>query len=109
MAAAKDDRMTDKEIAAESGPLYDPGRAYQWVLAYGWVLVGYYVRHETPMRIRVAHASYYRVDRQTHAKLCTEGAAPNVAWHYLGSREITAPHILHAGPYCGEVHRVRTP
>ncbi len=103
--AQKRDRMGADELAEESGPLYETGRPYLWVLSYGWCIVGFYVRHETPLRIRVAHASYYASAGKPHAQMAREGAGPDIKWRYAGREEISAPHVLHVMEYHAEVHR----
>lgn len=99
------EKLTDEEMAQEQAPLYEPGRPYLWVLTHGWCMVGFYVRHETPLRIRVAHASYYATAGVPHSQLAREGPGPGIKWRYLGRGEITVPHVIHATDYHAEVHR----
>lgn len=90
-------------LAAPS--LYQPGKPLQWVMSYGWVLVGFYVRHESPLKVRVAHANYYIRAGKTHADLAREGAGDETKWCYLGNTEISVPHVLFTDEYFGEVPR----
>lgn len=104
MSKAKRDRLDEKELmAAAERPLLQPGLPYQFIMTYGWVVVAFYVRHETPLTIRVAHCSYYQNAGKTHAQLAREGGA--AAWRYEGNTTLTTHHILRVVEYHGEVPR----
>lgn len=86
-------------------PFYEPGKPYLWVLGFGWGIVGFYVRHETPLKIRVCHASYFHQAHKSWADLARTGGASNTEWRYLGDELVTDIHVIHVAPYHGEVHR----
>ncbi len=99
------DRLTEDELAAHHQPFYTPGVPYQWILPFGWVVVGFYVRHENPLTIRVAHANYYGQAGKTHAALALEGGGSETTWRYMGGRLIPANSFVSVGIYNGEVPR----
>jgi hypothetical protein len=101
----KRDRLKPEELLAFKQPLYEPGLPYIWTLTFGWACVGFYVRHETPLRIRVAHANYFKNAQKSYADLARTGGATNTEWRYLGNYEITVPHIIGTGEYLAEVPR----
>jgi GrpB-like predicted nucleotidyltransferase (UPF0157 family) len=108
--AVKQSRMTAEEVAEwNARPFYREGVPYQWVMSYGWVIVGYYVGPgPTPLEIRVAHASYYRsAGNQTHASLATNGGNDSTAWEYFGDRLINRTQVQGVSEYHGEVRNGR--
>jgi GrpB-like predicted nucleotidyltransferase (UPF0157 family) len=113
MAKAKTatrDVMTPDEVAEwNARPFYREGVPYQWVMSYGWVIVGYYVGPgPTPLEIRVAHASYYRsAGGQTHASLAANGGNEQTTWEYFGDRLINRTQVQGVSEYAGEVRRAR--
>jgi hypothetical protein len=107
---AKQDRMTADEVREWCGtPFYREGVPYQWIMSYGWVIVGFYVGcGPTPLEIRVAHASYYRsAGNQTHAALATQGGNDSTAWEYFGDRLINRTQVMGVSEYHGDVKRSR--
>lgn len=107
-ARPKQDRMTAEEVAEWTAtPFYREGVPYQWIMSYGWVIVGFYVGPgPTPLEIRVAHASYYRsAGGQTHAALATGGGNADTSWEYFGDRLINRTQVQGVSEYRGEVRR----
>lgn len=106
MARANEFRkeLLPQEKAALAGkPFYVEGKPYRWILSFGWVVVGFYVCHETPLTIRVAHCSFIRQAHKDWGAFAVEGAAPNTEWRYEGNTLLTVPHILRVSEYMGEV------
>ena len=103
---AKRDILTAAEIENELAiKALVPGEPYQFILGFGWVLVGFYIKHETPLLIRLAHCNYYRNGKKPHSEIATDGAARDAEWRYFGQRVVNINHVLDFGPYNGEVPR----
>lgn len=99
-------KLTPEELqAARDYKFYVPGRPYLWVLSYGWCMVGFYVEHTTPLRIRVEHGNYYRNAHKSHAELAREGPKPETEWRYVGRDEISFHHVIHVFEYMADVPR----
>lgn len=105
--AAKEwkDGLSAEEMAAEQGPLLIPGRPYLWVMTHGWGIVAFYVRWETPLRVRVAHANHFHEAKKDYGALAQEGAGKDCQWRYEGSAELTFPHLIRWYRYHGDVPR----
>lgn len=101
------DRMTDAELAEEATPLLVPGRPYLFVMGFGWSIVAFYVRHETPLTIRVAHANHFRNAHKDYGLLITEGAGDDCEWRYEGRAHLSVTAIQRITTYAGEVPRAR--
>ena len=101
----KQDRLVPAELAKFSGPLYRPCVPYQWVMTYGWGIVGFYVRHDDPLHILVAHANYFLRAGKDYGRLAREGGGEETSWCYRGTSLLTVPQIIHVCEYFGEVPR----
>lgn len=104
------DKLTAEEIeviAPQSKPAYEVGRAYQWVLTQGWVVVGFFVGHgHTPFELRCVHLNYYRsAGNQTHAQLAQNGGNEATEFEYSGNGFINFGQIIYCVEYNGEVPR----
>ncbi len=102
----RDILMQEEVIHCSEKVLYQAGLPYLFVMSYGWAIVAFYVRHENPLRIRVAHANFFRQANTDYGTL-TEGAPDNCEWMYIGNSVLTEPHILRADEYFGKVPRGR--
>ena len=107
MSTKRDVLSPEDVMKIGSQPFYKPGTPYQWVLAFGWVAVGFYIKHENPLKIRVLHTNYYQNAGKTHADLATQGASEDTSWRYMGERLISETSVLHVGEYFGKVPRSR--
>lgn len=101
--AKKPVKFLSTEEMEECKPLYIPGKPLMWVMSFGWAIVGYYVRHETPLRIRVAHANFFRNANKDYGRLAREGADSNCEWRYEGNEELSFQHIIRTVEFLGEV------
>lgn len=98
-------RLPDDELMKlqKRPSLYEPGLPYHWVLTYGWAIVGYYVKHETPLKILVAHANFYIQAHVDHGQLVIKGGSPQTEWRYRGLKLIYEPQVIHVAEYHAEV------
>jgi hypothetical protein len=99
--------LTPDEISEHKSPYYVPGRPYVWVMGFGWCIVGYYVRHENPLTIVVAHANHFRNAKVDYGQLIREGPAADCEWRYEGTDLLPFHAIQRVAPYGGEVPRGR--
>jgi hypothetical protein len=105
--AKKRDELTEAEVASRRGPYYEPGRPYRWILSFGWVVTGFYITHQDPLTIRVAHANYTRNAGTDWGAFAVEGAPETCDWKYEGEDLLYIPHIQRVSEYHGEVPRGR--
>ena len=106
MKTKKIDLLTSSELESiQQRPFYVPGHPYLWVLSYGWAVVGFYVRHETPLTIRVAHTNHFRNANRDYGTLIREGADDKCEWRYEGDDLISFQHIIKVSTFGGEVPR----
>ena len=106
MPKIKMDVLSNDEIMKEkSEPFYVPGRPYLFVMGFGWAVVGFYICHESPMKIRVAHANHFRNANKDYGKLVTEGAGKDCEWRYEGRSLLNETAIQRVDTYAGEVPR----
>ena len=100
------DRLSDKELAGFLGQEHlESGRAYTWVMGFGWCSIGYYVKHTTPTKIMVAHCSHFKNANTDYGVLATSGAPESCEWRYEGLVEINLSHVLKTTYYGGVVNR----
>ena len=104
----KTTRLTEAELeAVRREPIYEPGRAYLWVLTYGWAIVGYFADRPEPLVIRVAHGNHFRAAGRDYGRLSQEGGDASTQWRYEGTVLIYMPQVHHVDRYAGEVPRGR--
>jgi hypothetical protein len=102
----KRDVLNQDELATlDDMKFYVPGRAYLWVMGFGWAIVGYYVKHENPLVIRAAHASHFRNAGKDYGLLIQEGGSSQTEWRYEGNELLHFHAIQRVTEYYGEVHR----
>lgn len=97
--------MSEDELEAltDAGPFYIPGRPYMWVMGFGWCIVGFYVCHESPLTIRVAHANHFRNAGVDYGEMAQKGPGANCEWRYEGNSLLHFHAIQRADEYNGEV------
>lgn len=109
--AKKKDLLTEKELDQfqDAGPFYVPGKPYMWVMSFGWCIIGFYIGHETPLTIRVAHANHFQNAGVDYGVLAQEGPDPTKTcqWRYEGNSLLSFHSILRADDYGGSVPRGR--
>ena len=100
------DLLDPAELELESRtPLLIPGHPYLWVLTHGWAVVGFFVKWETPLRIRLAHASHFHDAGKNYERIAQEGIDKKEAWRYEGAEEINFAHEIRVCRYMGQVPR----
>ena len=99
------DTLSAKEImAAKETPFYTPGHPYLWVQGFGWASVGFYVCHEGPFLIRVAHCNHFKNAGKHYGALIQEGS-DTAEWRYEGDTLINVHDIIRHHHFGGTVHR----
>lgn len=93
----------DLQRIRESGPFYIPGKPYMWVMGFGWCIVGFYVCHENPLTIRVAHANHFRNAGVDYGVMANEGPAESCEWRYEGNDLLSFHSVIRVIEYHGEV------
>lgn len=100
--------LSEAELnAIRAQPIYEPGRAYLWVLTYGWAIVGYFVDRPEPLVMRVAHGNHFRSAGKDYGRLSQEGDTGETQWRYEGTTLIYVPQIHHVDHYHGIVPHER--
>jgi len=98
------DKLRASELeAAKSQPVYEPGKAYLFVLTFGWAVVGYYVDRPDPLTIRVMHCNHFRNAGKDYGRLIAEGGGRECEWRYEGLARLSVPHVIRVADYHGEV------
>lgn len=105
MKKTKQDRLAPEELANQQQPYYEFGKPYTWVMGFGWCIIGFYVRHENPLLIRVAHANHFKNAKVDYGRIMTEGPPTGCEWRYEGSVLLLLHAIQRVGEYHGEVPR----
>ncbi len=101
-------RLAPQELLAfASRKHYIEGEAYLWIQTFGWACVGFYICHDTPLRIRVAHANHFRAAGVDYGRFAQEGPPPTCEWRYEGNACVREPHVIRCLEYFGEVPRGR--
>ena len=85
-------------------PFFKEGKAYLFVMSFGWGVVARYVCHETPLKIRVKDASHFKNAGVDYGKLATQGAPASCEWRYEGNALLNDSHIVRVLEYKGKVH-----
>ena len=101
--STKGKRLSAEELQAYEAPFWQPGKPVMLVMSFGWCVVGFYVRHETPLQIRLAHVNHFRNAGVDYGVMATEGPGSNCEWRYEGSGVVNINHVLRSLDYGGEV------
>lgn len=99
----RQDRLDEAELQVR--PFYEPGRPYLWTMGFGWGFVGFFVRMESPLEIRVAHANYFRQAHMTWGRLARTGGSEQTTWVYVGDKLLNRTMVLSADLFLGDVPR----
>lgn len=102
------DKLDDDELETlKRKPSYEEGRPYLWTMSFGWAVVGFYVRHESALKIMVAHTNHFRNAGVDYGRMAQEGPSASCEWRYEGFDQLSVPHIVKVQEYFGEVPRGR--
>lgn len=99
------DAATLKHLANK--PHYVPGQPYLWVMGFGWSVIGFYVKHETPIRIKVAHTNFFRNAGVDYGKIAAGEIPDTCEWRYIGVTCINDSAVQRADEFWGKVPRTR--
>lgn len=95
--------MPEEQCQLCDESIYERGKSFLWVMSHGWGIIGFYIRHENPLHIRVAHANFFRDAHVDYGTLANEGGVISTEWRYIGNSLITVPHIIRADEYWEKV------
>jgi hypothetical protein len=95
--------LTPDELKVYDKPFWVPGKPVMLVQSFGWCVVGFYVRHETPLQIRLAHINHFRNAGVDYGVIAREGPGADCEWRYEGDGTVNVNHVLRNLNYGGEV------
>lgn len=90
-------------LADYDEPFLIPGERYLFLLTEGWCAVGYYIKYETGLLIRIAHSNYFENAGKSYANFVIEGANKDCQWKYEGNALICITQIIKILKYNGEI------
>ena len=102
------DELTKEQIEQFKGTILKSGKPYLWVLGFGWGIIGFYIEHINPIKLRIAHANHFRNAGKDYGRLATEGAGDDCEWRYEGNVELIETNVQRVIEYLGKVNKIRT-
>lgn len=103
MSKQKVTKYLTREELENVPTFWEPGKPVMLVLTFGWCIVGFYVRHETPLQIRVKHANHFRNAGVDYGVMSQKGPASTCEWRYEGDETINVNHIIRSIEYGGDI------
>jgi hypothetical protein len=102
-AATKMLKTLPQEAIEGIEPYWKPGKPVMLVMSFGWCIIGFYVRHETPLQLRMMHANHFRNAGVDYGQIAQSGPSPDCEWRYEGNQVVNWNHVLRVVDYGGEI------